>query len=114
MSIYAIIQLGNNQMIVQPGRFYNINYKIPYPLNSKKVLLNRILLLSSDSGVMIGNPWLNNITIKAKILHQDFSKQINVYKMRSKKKTRSKRGHQQLLSRLTIESIFLNGKMILS
>ena len=39
-------------------------------------------------------------------------KKIIVYKMRPKKKTRKKRGHRQELTRLMIDSISLNGKLL--
>jgi large subunit ribosomal protein L21 len=54
---------------------------------------------------LIGQPYLNNITIKGKILNQLQNKKKIIFKMSPKKKTRKTQGHRQRLTRVLIEKI---------
>nr|QCI07439.1 ribosomal protein L21 [Leiomenia cribrosa] len=100
---YAIIEANGAQMSVEEGKFYDFNYIKGEP--GDIIQLNRILLLKANNKVNIGYPCLKNIYIKAKILKHLKSKKITVFKMKSKKNTKSKQGHRQKLTRLLIQNI---------
>jgi len=65
-------------------------------------------MFNNDGEVSIGQPYLENVKIKGKILDHLRGKKIIVYKMRPKKKTRKKQGHRQDLTRVLIEDIIMN------
>jgi len=74
----------------------------------KKILLTRVLLLNNNNELIIGKPYISNVTVKGKILKHLRSQKSIVYKMRPKKKTRKKQGHRQELTRVLIEDININ------
>ena len=103
---YAIIEISGKQFWVEIGKFYNFN-RIPSKLGNE-IILNRVLLVNNQDEVLIGQPYLNNVTIQGKILKHIRDNKKTIYKMRSKKKTRRKQGHRQELTRVLIENININ------
>ena len=100
---YAIVEISGKQFWIEAGKFYDFN-RIPTELG-KEIILNRVLLLNDEKKVSIGQPYLKNVKIEGKILEHFRDKKKIVYKMRSKKKTRSKNTHRQELTRVLIKNI---------
>ena len=103
---YAIVEISGRQFWIETGKYYDFN-RIPADLG-KKITLKRVLLLNNEGHLLIGQPYLENVKIKGKILEHLRSKKTIVYKMRPKKKTRKKQGHRQDLTRVLIEDIIIN------
>ena len=103
---YAIVEISGRQFWIEAGKYYDFN-RIPTDLG-KQITLNRILLLNDDGNLLIGQPYLESVEIKGKILEHFRGKKTSVYKMRPKKKTRKKQGHRQALTRVFIEDIVVN------
>jgi large subunit ribosomal protein L21 len=116
MNTYAIIETGGEQLQVETGRFYDIRHLASsVPILQKqntKIVLSRVLVVSSQSVKMLGTPWLENVIIKGRILHLRRDNKVTIYKMRAKKKTRRLQGHRQSLARFAIDSIYVNGEKI--
>lgn len=109
---YAIIQTGGKQLRVETGRFYDID--LLSASEGDKISIDNVLLVQYDGNVHIGQPLVEGALVEGTILKHLRGKKIIVYKMRPKKKTRKKRGHRQELTRLMIDSISLNGKVLAS
>lgn len=107
---YAIVDISGHQLLIKPGCYYDLN-KIPLSIG-EMVLFNKILLLNHKGLIKIGNPCLNNVRIKATIVQHLKTKKITVFKMKSKKRIRRKYGHKQELTRLMINSIYINNTKI--
>ncbi|MEM9276396.1 MAG: 50S ribosomal protein L21 [Cyanobacteria bacterium P01_F01_bin.143] len=107
---YAIIEAGGTQLMVEPGRFYDINL-LPVDAESDYTV-DKVLLVNNDDEVTIGQPYIEGATVEGTVLRHRRGKKVIVYKMQPKKKTRKKRGHRQELSRLMINSISIGGKVI--
>ena len=103
---YAIVEISGRQFWIETGKYYDFN-RIPTELG-KQITLNRVLLVNNEGKVSIGQPYLENVKIKGKILDHLKGKKTIVYKMRPKKKTRKKQGHRQELTRVLIEDITVN------
>ena len=103
---YAIVEISGRQFWIEIGKYYDFN-RIPTKLG-KQISLNRVLLLNNDGDVLIGQPYLESVKIKGKILEHLKGKKTIVYKMRPKKKTRKKQGHRQELTRVLIEDIIVS------
>ena len=103
---YAVVEISGRQFWIETGKYYDFN-KISTKLD-KKIHLNRVLLLNDQGNILIGKPYLKNVTIKGKILRHLKSKKTIIYKMKPKKKTRKKQGHRQELTRVLIEEIIAN------
>ena len=107
---YAIIEAGGTQLRVEPGRCYDLN-RLPANEDGSYVI-DKVLLINNDDEVTIGQPFIEGATVEGTVMEERRGRKIIVYKMRPKKKTRKKRGHRQELSRLMINSISVNGSVI--
>ena len=103
---YAIVEISGRQFWIETGRYYDFN-RIPSELG-KQITLNRVLLLNNEGKLLIGQPYLDSVKIKGKILEHIRGKKTIIYKMRPKKKTRKKQCHRQELTRVLIEDIIIN------
>ncbi len=109
---YAIIETGGKQLRVEPGRFYDIDL-LP-AAEGDQVSLENVLLVQDNGDVHIGQPLVEGALVEGTVMRHLRGKKIIVYKMRPKKKTRKKRGHRQELTRLMIDSISINGKVLVA
>ena len=107
---YAIIEAGGQQLRVEPGRFYDLNYLGVDP--DSFYTIDKVLLVNDNEEIRIGQPFVEGAIVEGTILEHRRGRKIIVYKMRPKKKTRKKRGHRQELSRLMITAIKINGTVI--
>jgi large subunit ribosomal protein L21 len=107
----ALIDSGNNQLIVKPGRFYDTRHyynrqSISYSQRAK-LIMYRVLLIYHNRICLVGTPWVQNATVKIRLLHVRRDKKIIIYKMQSKKHTRSQNGHRQTLIRFVVDEVCL-------
>ena len=100
---YAIIDAGGQQVWMESGKFYDLNYIPSQP--GDIISLNRVLLLSSDNHIQIGNPCLSSSYVKLKVLKHLRGRKIIVFKMKPKKNIRIKKGHRQKLTRVLVQEI---------
>ncbi len=107
---YAIVETGGKQILVEPGRFYDIDL-LPVDPESDYTI-DKVLLVNNDDEVTVGRPFIEGATVEGTVMRHRRGKKVIVYKMQPKKKTRKKRGHRQELTRLMIDSITLNGSVI--
>ncbi|MEM6445143.1 MAG: 50S ribosomal protein L21 [Cyanobacteria bacterium P01_D01_bin.123] len=107
---YAIVETGGKQLWAEPGRFYDVE-KLDVEAD-ELVELSNVLLVQNDGDVSVGQPYVSGAVVKARVMFQRRGPKVIVYKMKPKKKTRRKKGHRQSLTRLMIESIELNGKVL--
>jgi large subunit ribosomal protein L21 len=63
---YAIVEISGRQFWIETGKYYDFN-RIPTDLG-KQITLNRVLLLNNEGNVLIGQPYLDSVKIKGKIL----------------------------------------------
>ncbi|OUL29953.1 50S ribosomal protein L21 [Nostoc sp. 106C] len=109
---YAIIETGGKQIKVEAGRFYDIELLTAEP--DEKVTIDKVLLIQHDGEVNIGQPLVEGATVEGTVLRHFRGRKVLVYKMKPKKKTRKKRGHRQEITRLMINSINLNGAVLVA
>jgi large subunit ribosomal protein L21 len=107
---YAIIEASGKQFRVEAGRFYDLD-RLPVEADST-VTIDKVLFVSHDGDSMVGQPLVEGATVSGTVLSHLRGRKIIVYKMKPKKKTRKKRGHRQELTRLMIDSISVNGKVL--
>lgn len=108
---YAIIETGGKQLRVEPGRFYDI--ELLHVDAEASVIIDKVLLVQNDGEVHVGQPWVEGATVEGTVLKHFRGRKVIVYKMRPKKKTRKKNGHRQEITRLMIDSISLNGSIVI-
>ena len=101
--MYAVIRTGGKQYRVAPGDILEVE-KLTGEVG-ESVVLDDVLMVSSDEGVMIGQPRVEGASVTARITGQHRGEKILVFRYRPKKRVRVRRGHRQYLTRLQIHKI---------
>ncbi len=101
---FAVIKTGGKQYLVR------FNQKLKIEKIDKKegeeITFNEVLLLGDKSGnVKIGEPFVSDAKVKAKILSQGRGKKVIVFKYKPKKRYKKKQGHRQSYTEIQIEKI---------
>jgi large subunit ribosomal protein L21 len=72
-----------------------------------KLDLDRVLMVSSDDGVKIGQPLLEKAKVEASVLNHDRSKKVVVFKKKRRKDYKVTKGHRQPYTQIQIDKITL-------
>ena len=101
--MYAIIEACGRQYKVQEGEtvyFEKLDEK-----EGKKVSFDKVVLISNDGKIQVGNPYVANAKVEGKVVSNGKSKKILVFKYKPKKNERKTRGHRQDYTKVEITSI---------
>jgi large subunit ribosomal protein L21 len=101
--MYAVVATGGKQYRVSIGDELFIE-KIAGEAGDS-VIFDHVLALSDDSGMRVGTPCLEDVTVDAEIVKQGKQKKVIVYKYKAKKGYRRKKGHRQPYTRVRIAAI---------
>ena len=99
----AVIRTGGKQYLVSPGDKLKIE-----KLNKKEgaeVAFSDVLLVEKNKKVEIGTPLVKGVKVTAKILKQDKEKKVIIFKYKSKKRYKVKKGHRQPFTQIEILKI---------
>lgn len=100
--MYAIIETGGKQYTVEAGNKVRVE-----KLDAKEgdvVTFDKVVFVSGDEP-KVGTPYVEGAKVEAKVLAQDKAKKVIVYKYKSKKNERKKRGHRQPYTLVEITGI---------
>jgi large subunit ribosomal protein L21 len=101
--MFAIISVGGKQYKVFPGSIIKVE-KIVAEIDDV-LTLDNIFLLFDGKSTVIGNPVLNNVSIKAKVLSHPMGEKVLVFKKRRRKNSRTKNGFRHKFTLLSITEI---------
>lgn len=99
----AIIKTGGKQYLVKEGDQVKIE-KLDKKEGQKKVF-DRVLLLEKDQELKIGQPFLEQTQVEAKVLEQGKREKVVIFKHRPKKRYTKKKGHRQPYTKVEITTI---------
>ena len=105
--MYAVVETGGKQYKIAEGDVLQVER-----LEGEKgdeVYLDKVLALGEEDSVKVGEPYLEGIKVKAKIVEQGKKGKIIVYKYKAKKNYRRKKGHRQPFTRLVVKGIEKEG-----
>ncbi|MCX7778968.1 MAG: 50S ribosomal protein L21 [Patescibacteria group bacterium] len=103
--MFAVIKTGGKQYLVKENdllKIEKIDRKVGQVFSFDEILL---FVDEKNKTVQIGQPLLNNIKVKAKVLEQGRNKKISVIKYKPKVRYRRKKGHRQLYTKVKILEI---------
>ena len=103
--MYAIIEVGAKQYSVKKGDVIDVEKQATQ--EGKEITLNKVLLVSKDKKLEIGQPYLKEAKVSALVLKHFKGKKTISYKYRRRKSSHWKKGHRQQLTRLKIKDIEL-------
>ncbi|VAX37698.1 LSU ribosomal protein L21p [hydrothermal vent metagenome] len=101
--MYAIVQVGSSQFKVSEGDVIDA-HRIKLE-EGKEVVLDKVLMFAKDSDVRIGQPYLKDVEVTAKVVRQHLDAKVIAFKYRRRKDSSSKIGHRQKLTALSITQI---------
>lgn len=104
--MWAVIETGGKQYRVEPGQKIKIE-KISGEVG-QEFLFEKVLLVDNQGEIKIGQPYLSNVKVKAKILNQGKGKKVIVFRYHPKTRYRKKKGHRQLYTEVEIQEILIN------
>ncbi|MBN1433523.1 50S ribosomal protein L21 [Candidatus Fermentibacterales bacterium] len=103
MDSYAIVETGGMQFRMAPGR----QVLIPRvdQREGAKLRFDRVLLISDEKGIEIGQPVLGGVTVVARVVEHGRGPRILVYKRKRRKGYEKRMGHRQSFTRVLVESL---------
>ena len=101
--MYAIIESCGRQYKVAEGDV--VFFEKLDAEEGKKVTFDKVILVSNDGKVQVGNPYVKGIKVEGKVVSHGKAKKIIVFKMKAKKNERTKQGHRQPYTKVEITAI---------
>ncbi len=101
---YAIFEDSGTQFKVEPGDVLEVDLR-PMAEGSDTITFDKVLLISGDAGVKIGQPLVNGATVTAKLLGQIKDDKIFVERFTRRKGFHRRVGHRQKYLAIKIEAI---------
>ncbi len=101
--MYAVIETGGKQYKVSEG---DVLFVEKLDVNEgENVTFDKVLLVGNDDDVKVGTPVVDGASVEAKVVKNGRAKKIYVFKMKSKKNYRRKKGHRQPFTKVEISKI---------
>ena len=101
--MYAIVRTGGKQYKVSEGDLLTVE-KLGGEVG-QAVAFEDVLLFSDGETVNVGQPVLENVSVKGEIVEQLRAKKVLVFKYKRRKRYRRKQGHRQQYTTVRIDAI---------
>lgn len=101
--MYAIIEACGRQYKVQEGE--TVFFEKLDTEEGKKVSFDKVVLVSNDEKVEVGNPYVAGAKVEGKVVSHGRGNKVLVFKYKAKKNERRTRGHRQDYTKVEITSI---------
>jgi len=101
--MYAVIETGGKQYRVSEGDIVFVE-KLDAEENSD-LTIDSVIAVGKDDGIVVGAPYVEGASVKAKALKNGKNKKITVFTYRAKKNSKRKMGHRQPYTKIQITEI---------
>jgi len=99
---YAVAKIGGKQLKITEGETFKIEHQ--------DALKFDVLVYSDGKDVILGTPFLKDITVKATLLGEEKSKKVRVGRFKAKSRYKKTKGHRQMMSVFKIDEISKDGE----
>ena len=106
--MYAMVEACGRQYKVQEGDV--VFFEKLEVEEGKKVTFDKVILVSDDKKVQVGNPYVTGVKVEGKVVSHGKGKKIVVFKYKPKKNERKTQGHRQEYTKVEITSIKTTAK----
>ena len=103
--MYAIIEVGAKQYTIKKGDIIDVEKQAVK--EGGDITLNKVLLVSKDKKVEVGQPYLKYAKVEAVVLKHIKGEKVISFKYRRRKSSHWKKGHRQQLTKLKIKDIIV-------
>ncbi|MFA6830386.1 MAG: 50S ribosomal protein L21 [Bacilli bacterium] len=101
--MYAIILTGGKQVKAEVGQTIYIE-KLGNEVNDE-VIFDKVLYVEDGDKVVLGKPFVDGASVKAKIVKNGREPKIHVIRYKAKSNLRVHRGHRQPYTAVSVEAI---------
>ena len=108
--MYAVINTGGKQYRVKEGDVLDVE-KLGVD-EGGTVVFDRVLLIEDEGKVLIGTPVLPGAAVKAEVVANFKGDKVLIFKKKRRKQYRRTKGHRQELTRVKIEKIYPDTKLV--
>ncbi|MDO8555462.1 MAG: 50S ribosomal protein L21 [bacterium] len=98
---FAIIETGGKQYLVRPGDKLRVE-RITKLGEETAISFDKVLLMSKDGEVSIGQPYIQGAKITAEWLDEKKGKKVTMMRYKSKTRRHRKKGHRQIYTSVAI------------
>jgi large subunit ribosomal protein L21 len=110
--MFAVIKSGGRQYKVSVGQKLEVN-RLPVE-DGTQIRFDEVLLISDADNQRIGTPFVDKAEVLATVEKQTRGEKLIIFKYKSKKRYRHRRGHRQELTVLSIDDIIADGKSLVT
>lgn len=110
--MFAVIKSGGRQFKVSVGQTLEVE-RLPIE-DGQQIRIEEVLLISDADRSLVGTPYVGDAAVLATVERQTRGEKLIVFKYKSKKRYRHRRGHRQELTVLRIDDILAEGKSLIS
>lgn len=100
--MYSVVEIGGKQYNVKKGDVIAID-KIDK--NKDEIIEFNNVMLIKDKDTVVGDPYIKDAKVKAKVIDHQKDKKVNIFKFKRKKNYKRLRGHRQPYTMVKIEGI---------
>lgn len=101
--MYAVFEDGSRQYRVSEGDQLEVDRRDVIVGNN--IEFSRVLLLSSNDGVRVGTPTVQNVKVIAEVVEQTKGEKIYVQKFKRRKNYHRRAGHRQQFTSVRVRQI---------
>ena len=101
--MFAVLDVAGMQLKVNPGERVFVP-KLNATVGST-VKFDRVLLKADEKSVQIGNPYIENTSVSAKVIGIVKDEKVIVFKKKKRKGYRVRKGHRQQYTEVEITNI---------
>ena len=101
--MYAIIEIGAKQYNVKKGDVIEVDKQ--EIKEGKEIKIDKVLLLSKDKKVEVGEPYLKDVKVSAEVIAQIKGAKTISFKYRRRKSSHWTKGHRVKLTQIKIKDI---------
>jgi large subunit ribosomal protein L21 len=105
--MYAIVSIAGQQFKVEKNKKIFV-HRLPGEAGSMSEF-DKVLLIDNEGSVSIGNPYIDDAMVTAKIVSHLKGDKVLVFKKKKRKGYRKLNGHRQYLTEIIIEDILASG-----
>ena len=108
--MYAVIKTGGKQYRVKEGDLLEIE-KLGVQ-KGRKINFDEVLLIEDEGRVLVGTPVVENAVVRAEVVENIKGDKVLIFKKKRRKQYRRTKGHRQELTKVRIEKIFPDVKLL--
>ena len=101
--MFAVIEVGAKQYSVVKDDVIDVN-KMDVK-EGKDFVIDKVILVSKDKKIDVGQPYLKNAKVTAEVLEQIKGEKTTAFKYRRRKSSHWEKGHRAKLTKIKIKSI---------